>query len=135
MNDYAGADWYPDMLGTLADNKYLSVEQRANLLKRVQQNDKAGEPARVRAQYHMGSLMLESKDQAQRDQGKAPLQELIDKHPKSEWALRANAQINKANIAVGEMAPDFIGTSIDGESWRLSDFRGKVVLVDFFGFW
>jgi thiol-disulfide isomerase/thioredoxin len=37
--------------------------------------------------------------------------------------------------AVGELAPDFTGTTLDGETIRLSDLRGKTVLVNIFASW
>jgi hypothetical protein len=33
--------------------------------------------------------------------------------------------------AVGRAAPDIEGTNVDGHTMNLSDFRGKVVLLDF----
>ena len=36
---------------------------------------------------------------------------------------------------VGEAAPDISGVDIDGKEFKLSDYRGKVVLLDFWGFW
>ena len=38
-------------------------------------------------------------------------------------------------IAAGEIAPDFTGTTLDGENIRLSDFRGKIVLLNDFASW
>lgn len=35
----------------------------------------------------------------------------------------------------GEMAPDFVSYTPDGDSLRLSDFNGKLVLLDFWGSW
>ena len=35
----------------------------------------------------------------------------------------------------GKVAPDIVGEDIDGKPMKLSDFRGKVVLLDFWGFW
>jgi peroxiredoxin len=32
-------------------------------------------------------------------------------------------------------APEITGTDIDGHAMKLSDFRGKVVLLDFWGHW
>jgi thiol-disulfide isomerase/thioredoxin len=38
-------------------------------------------------------------------------------------------------IAAGEIAPDFTGTTLDGETIRLSDYRGKIVLLNDFASW
>jgi len=38
-------------------------------------------------------------------------------------------------IKIGEMAPDFILNTPEGESVKLSDFRGKAVLVNFWASW
>ncbi len=35
----------------------------------------------------------------------------------------------------GKAAPDIVGEDIDGKPMKLSDFRGKVILLDFWGFW
>lgn len=39
------------------------------------------------------------------------------------------------NLAVGKVAPEIEGIDIDGEAFKLSDYRGKVVLLDFWGDW
>jgi peroxiredoxin len=36
---------------------------------------------------------------------------------------------------VGKPAPDFYAETIDGHAFKLSDYKGKVVLLDFYGFW
>ena len=35
----------------------------------------------------------------------------------------------------GKVAPDIVGEDVDGKPMKLSDFRGKVILLDFWGFW
>lgn len=39
------------------------------------------------------------------------------------------------NLQIGMKAPDFEGEDVDGKKIKLSDFRGKVVVIDFWGFW
>ena len=39
------------------------------------------------------------------------------------------------NLNVGQMAPDIEGADVDGRRFKLSDFRGKVVLLVFSGEW
>jgi hypothetical protein len=39
------------------------------------------------------------------------------------------------NLAVGKTAPDIVGEDVDGVPFKLSDYRGKVVFLDFWGFW
>jgi hypothetical protein len=36
---------------------------------------------------------------------------------------------------VGNIAPEIFGEDVDGEPFRLSDYRGQVVVVDFWGDW
>jgi hypothetical protein len=39
------------------------------------------------------------------------------------------------NLAVGKTAPEIEGEDVDGAKFKLSDYRGKVVFLDFWGFW
>jgi hypothetical protein len=38
-------------------------------------------------------------------------------------------------FGVGKPAPEIEGEDVDGKPMRLSDYRGKVVLLDFWGNW
>jgi hypothetical protein len=38
-------------------------------------------------------------------------------------------------LEVGNRAPDFEAKDIEGVAFKLSDYRGKVVVLDFWGFW
>jgi len=38
-------------------------------------------------------------------------------------------------FSIGKVAPDIVGEDIDGVSFKLSDYRGKVVVLDFWGHW
>ena len=39
------------------------------------------------------------------------------------------------HLSVGMIAPEIIGTDIDDKPMRLSDYRGKIVVLLFWGFW
>ena len=39
------------------------------------------------------------------------------------------------NLKVGKTAPEIAGVSPDGRPMKLSDYQGRVVVVDFFGDW
>ena len=42
---------------------------------------------------------------------------------------------NLPNLKVGKTAPDIVGEDLDGKKFSLRDYRGKVVLLDFWGHW
>ncbi len=46
------------------------------------------------------------------------------------WALFAIR-----HLSVGRTAPEIKGEDIDGKLFKLSDYRGKVVVLDFWGHW
>ena len=37
--------------------------------------------------------------------------------------------------AIGDLAPEIVGVDLDGVEFKLSDYRGKVVMLDFYGDW
>jgi hypothetical protein len=39
------------------------------------------------------------------------------------------------SLAIGSVAPEIAGFDLDGAPFRLSDYRGKVVVLDFWGDW
>lgn len=64
------------------------------------------------------------------------LNELIAKWPKSREAESAKGDLYELdNLRTGKVFPDFETTDQDGKTWKLSDYRGKVVVIDFWGYW
>ncbi|MFC4800643.1 thiol-disulfide oxidoreductase ResA [Neobacillus sp. GCM10023253] len=52
------------------------------------------------------------------------------------YSLYANlTKDTKQKVAVGEKAPDFVLTDMDGNKHRLSDYRGQGVFLNFWGTW
>jgi cytochrome oxidase Cu insertion factor (SCO1/SenC/PrrC family) len=48
---------------------------------------------------------------------------------------RAKAKPPARPNLVGQMAREIEGTDLDGVRFKLSDYRGKVVVLDFWGNW
>ena len=41
----------------------------------------------------------------------------------------------KVGPKVGQLAPEIEGVDLEGNEFKLSDYRGKVVMLDFYGDW
>jgi hypothetical protein len=47
----------------------------------------------------------------------------------------AAPRFEQERLQIGMTAPDIEGADVDGTPFKLSDYRGKVVVIDFWGFW
>lgn len=66
----------------------------------------------------------------------AALNRLIKQYGDTSAAKRAEAEIFEAeNLAIGKAAPEVLGADQDGKEFKLSEYKGKVVVLDFWGFW
>ena len=43
--------------------------------------------------------------------------------------------LKKSQPQVGQTAPEIVGRDLDGKEFQLSAYRGKVVMLDFWGNW
>lgn len=48
---------------------------------------------------------------------------------------RVEGSVFASNLAIGKMAPELAGSDLDGVDFKLSDYKGKVTVVDFWGVW
>ncbi len=56
--------------------------------------------------------------------------------PGSLIAKRAAApEFERTRLQIGMTAPEIMGADMDGTEFKLSDYRGKVVVIDFWGDW
>ncbi|MBM3989941.1 MAG: redoxin domain-containing protein [Planctomycetes bacterium] len=84
--------------------------------------EKLGEEAQKRLDVLMGLLRGEYKDEL--DSRGRRFGDVV------EGRLRA-----MNDLAVGKVAPDIEGKDLDGAPFKLSDYRGKIVVLDFWGHW
>jgi len=66
----------------------------------------------------------------------APLKEILAKYHETRYAETAKGILAAlGNLSIGKTAPEIIGEDQDGKPFKLSSYRGKVVVLDFWGFW
>ena len=53
----------------------------------------------------------------------------------SSGAAQAQQRHLPTALAIGKVAPEISGVDVDGRKFKLSDYRGKVVVLDFWGDW
>lgn len=75
------------------------------------------------------------------EQYKAIVKKLNAEHADLEVRGRKVAAMMKATVeakeklAIGKPAPEIIGKDVDGNEMKLSDYKGKIVVLDFWGDW
>jgi len=98
----------------------------------------ANDEVRAAAQVERAAWRLDGQPtDAKRAEAREILGVVLGKHAGTRAAARARGLRNEAEglLAVGKTAPDFEAVDVDGAKFRLSDYRGKVVVLDFWGFW
>jgi len=133
---HLSAPWFGQALERLArDQRLVGVPFTRDLLRRTVEGTK--NPAtRASSLYSLGRMLLVSQDGEDRAEGKRLIDALASDHPESpEAKLIAEELFELLNLGLGCEAPDFEASTLEGHQFKLSDYRGKVVLLDFYGFW
>ncbi|MCP5535185.1 MAG: redoxin domain-containing protein [Akkermansiaceae bacterium] len=101
--------------------------------------EKAGnEAVRLGATYYLAEKLMNNK--ATQQEGLTLMKQLartpgLDKKNPNLLA-QANIKIMVLEkLGIGCIAPDIVGTDHEGKEFKLSDYRGQVVLLDFWGIW
>lgn len=132
LRTHAEQDWFGEVVEQLPRERIvLGAEVVNEGLRRVigVHGDRNVE---ARAMILLAGELKRSKDPEERAEAQKLLRAAAEDYADTE----AGAQVAKElRLEVGGLAPDFTGKTIDGYEFQLSDYRGKVVLLDFYGFW
>ena len=72
----------------------------------------------------------------QKAEAEAAMVRVKELAPNSSCAMRIGAEeFEKTRLQIGMEVPDIAGRDLDGVNFKLSDYRGKVVVLDFWGDW
>jgi len=101
--------------------------------------EKAGSAkTRLGASYYLATKL--AKNPATKDEGVAMMKKLTaipslkESNPRMFSKLKTQIKITE-ELSIGCTAPDIVGTDHEGKEFKLSDYRNKVVLLDFWGYW
>jgi hypothetical protein len=110
------------------------------LLKQIAENNPDSN-AKAAALLCLARTVKESDEK----QAEKYLQEVVTKYPNAklntfgrEMNLASDAKNQLfaiQHLGIGKRAPEITGEDVDGKKFSLSDYRGKVVVVDFWGDW
>jgi hypothetical protein len=74
--------------------------------------------------------------EADKERAARLFRQLARQYPDTEPAKEAEGYVfEMERLQIGMVAPDFVGKDADGKQIKLSQFRGQVVVLDFWGFW
>lgn len=99
------------------------------------------ERVRAAALTALGQVLLESKSASDKAEGRDCLEAVMAEYGEltsgnSTFGKLAERSLYELDhLQIGMTAPDFEATDENGVKWKLSDYRGKVVVVDFWGYW
>ena len=86
--------------------------------------------------FTKGENHLEGMPRSDTAPARALLIEVSEQRKNLDYARRATGFLFELDhLQVGMVAPDVEAVDQDGVTFKLSDYRGKVVLLDFWGFW
>jgi len=132
IDNHADAEWFTSAVKSLAANKkYVGVDEAVAMLEKAAQTAKS-DNAKA-ASLFFTAMMLADSDAARSEKLMA---EIGEKYSNTVYGTAARASKATAEDSeVGKVAPTFVGETIDGFQFSIEDYRGKVVALDFYGFW
>lgn len=115
----------------LGDKRIAKVNEMLGRIEKVTKND--GVKASI---LYTKAKLIGEDGRGDTKAAKAMLDKLMKTYPSSKSAKSAKADMFELeNLSVGCTAPDFSAEDENGVKFKLSDYRGKVVVLDFWGFW
>jgi hypothetical protein len=88
------------------------------------------------ARLAQGSMILSGGTPADLERARPLITRGIEDDPEGELVATLRGRLFQIdNLRVGKPCPDFTATDVDGVAFKRSDYLGKVVVLDFWGFW
>lgn len=133
--DHARSHAIADVVPALGLALRLARKPTMALLDEVAANHASTE-TRAQALLVRGEARVQANDDAERQAGAQDLRRVAELSKDEDLLAAAkDALFEFEHLQVGCTAPEIEGVDTDGAPMKLSDYRGKVILLDFWGFW
>jgi hypothetical protein len=98
-----------------------------------------GAELKASARFNLAKV-LKNKDDASQAEAEKLFQAYLDEFAQTpgqkQSVEQARKELDDLRLrGIGKPAPEIVGEDLDGKPFKLSDYKGKVVLLDFWGFW
>jgi len=138
VTTHRASDALEELSWALGRMVYFFGEDEGLAIAAALEKDSPNAKVRTWAVFSRTSGALEN-DPVDADSYRAALAEVRAALAECELPMLAQEVENRvavrAKFSLGMVAPDIDGVDLQGEPFKLSDYRGKVVLVDFWGDW
>ena len=114
----------------------LSKEEALAFLDIICASAKAPEVQAGAALYKASALDVRGGGRDERKAAIDAMKAVAARWPETKAGVRAGGKAFAfENLNIGQTAPEIVGQDVDGNALNLSDFAGRVVVLDFWGFW
>jgi hypothetical protein len=134
LDGFAAEPWIATLARSASHDsgKLLSLETSLGLLAELREMNPNAD-VRGDCLYYKAACL---RGAGRGEQSLVALKEMIAEYPDHERTVRAAGQVFRTeHLQVGMTPPDFTTQDIDGNEMKLSDYRGRVTVLDFWGFW
>ena len=138
IDDHLASEEFAPLAGLLPSlPQIFEADQAATLIAKVEQNTKDSTVrawavlARLSETLEKSALGSEAFEAAKKEMRSA-MEGVDDRRLVSEVAQKIDV---RETFGIGVVAPEIEGLDLDGAAFKLSDYKGKVVFLDFWGDW
>lgn len=137
IEKFGSTDWADVIvMAVTSEKKSFGMAEMDKLLSQLKATSKNPEAQAAALDALSTVLTGTSAGESERKRAAEYKDELVKNYQDSKVVSRMNAKaFREKNLVVGLAVPDFTAKDIEGAEFKLSDYKGKVVLLDFWGFW
>ena len=136
IEKHVEAEWFGEVLEELPGEQRSLVPGQEEAAYRTAIEKSPHRTVQAHAMYELSQRLYRNAGERAQAESEALMQKLADDYADTPHGEQAeDVLFVRHHLSVGKVAPDFEAQTIDGHDFKLTDYRGKVVLVDFYGFW